>query len=210
MPAITCPYCGTSYTAFQSNCERCGASLPPPVMPALAADGASGFDLLVPPPAPRQISDRYARKLLLQDGAALAGGILALLGGIFFFLGLILTVFNITAFVGIPFVLIGFPLLAGGAYLLKRGYDKAQTTVRVLRDGTATPGEIVSVEQNYAVQINGRNPWVIVYRFTYSGQVLQNEISTLQTPGPELQSGRPAYVLYLPDAPDKNCLFPHP
>lgn len=60
---ITCPWCGTNYTAFQSNCKNCGGLLPLPSSAAAQPD-----ELILPPPAPRPILDRYVWKLFFADG----------------------------------------------------------------------------------------------------------------------------------------------
>jgi hypothetical protein len=209
---IICPWCGTNYAAFQSNCKNCGGPLPAPrqsesVSPAPAV---SEPEVLMPPPPPRPIADSYAWRLLFADGWAITAGIFALVGGIFAFVGVILTVGIITAFVGLPFA--GFGLLFGGAgvAVLVWRWQEAQKTLTVLRAGEATRGQIVSAQQNYSVQINGRHPWSIVYQFRAAGREFSGRVTTLNDPGSHLQPGRPACVLYLPNSPDHNALYPHP
>ena len=69
---------------------------------------------------------------------------------------------------------------------------------------------MVSVEQNYNVRVNGRNPWKIAYRFSSPRGECAGEVSTLNPPGPNLQPGREVYVLYLPETPEINAIYPHP
>ena len=108
---ITCPWCGTNYAAFQSNCDRCGGPLPLPADPAASrAEGAPP----TPPPAPRQVADSYAWRLLVSDGWGVVGFIFTLLGAIFTLVGGGLTLGVITAFVGLPFLLLGLVFLLGG------------------------------------------------------------------------------------------------
>jgi hypothetical protein len=71
-------------------------------------------------------------------------------------------------------------------------------------------GQISQVEQNFQVRVNMRNPWVIWYQFHLGGQSYEGHVSTFNTPGPSLQPGQPAYVLYLPQSPERNVLYPHP
>ena len=47
---ITCPWCGTSYTTFRSNCKNCGGPLPPPA--EATATPPPIPDLPEPPPPP--------------------------------------------------------------------------------------------------------------------------------------------------------------
>jgi hypothetical protein len=89
-------------------------------------------------------------------------------------------------------------------------YQQAQNIVGALRNGEATRGRILDVQQNYHVRINGRNPWVIRYEFQAGGQAQESSVSTLNQPGERLQAGKPVYVLYLASAPQWNSIYPHP
>ena len=208
---ITCPYCGTNYLVFQANCKNCGAPLPATANPEAAMAASSGGDVPpAPPPAPRPVADSYAWRLMLADGWGIVGLVFILLGGIFAVIGAGLTLGIITAFVGIPFLVIGLGFLAGGVMLGSSRLEAARQTVRVLREGRATEGTIAGVEENLNVQVNGRNPWTITYQFLVDGQPREGRVTTLNPPGPNLQPGRPAYVLYLPDSPQASSLYPHP
>ncbi len=202
-----CPWCGTPYAEFRSNCANCGG----PMLPADAdARLSSDEDIPVPPPAPRPISQGYAWKLALQGGRGVAGMVLALVGLIFTLVGAGLTLGIITAFVGIPFFLIGLILLGTGALLLFLQFQHSQNIVAALRDGEATRGRILDAEQNYSLRINGRNPWVIRYQFEAGGQNHEGSVSTLNQPGERLQAGKPVCILYLPGAPQWSSIYPHP
>ena len=82
--------------------------------------------------------------------------------------------------------------------------------VDVLREGTAARGEIVDMQQNFSVRINGRYPWMIRYRFQANGQEVIGRLSVLDQPGTRIQAGKPVCILYLPDAPGWNTIYPHP
>ncbi len=209
---ITCPWCGTNYAAFQSNCKNCGGPLPPPAQAAAPAPEreAPAARRAPPPPPPRPISDSYVWRLLAADGGAIAGGIFALLGAIFLFVGVPLTIGIITAFVGLPFAGLGAVFLGVGGWLLVRRYESAQKTVSVLRQGEAVEGRILEVRENYNVTVNNRHPWTITYQFQMNGRGYEGKVSTLNRPDPQLQPEQAAYVLYLPDAPEVNTLYPHP
>jgi hypothetical protein len=112
--------------------------------------------------------------------------------------------------VGIPFALIGLVFLGVGGGLLASRYQYASRVVRVLREGTATVGRIVNVAENYSVQVNNRHPWAIEYQFQVNGREVTGHVSTLTPPGSSIQPGRRACVLYLPENPEINSLYPHP
>lgn len=208
---IHCPWCGTNYSAFQPNCKNCGGLIPySGVAPAIARSSLPEEPALMPPPAPRPISNSYLWRLMFVDVWGIVGLVFALLGSIFTFVGIILTVAIVTAFVGIPFALLGIPFLAVGGAALYYGYQKAQKTIQVLREGQAVQGQIVNLEQNFNVRINRRYPWVISYHFRANGREYQGRVTTLNTPGPALQPGKTACVLYLQNVPEHNALYPHP
>ncbi len=208
---ITCPWCGTNYVSFQPNCKNCGGLIPfSGETPVIGRSNFSEESVPVPPPPPRPISKNYFWRLLIVDAWGIVGLVFGLLGFIFTFLGVVLTIAIVTAFVGIPFTLFGILFLVGGGAALYHSYEKAQKTVQVLREGEAVDGQIVSLEQNFNVRINGRNPWVIVYQFRVNGQAYQGRITTLNTPGAGLQPGRNVSVLYLQNIPAHNALYPHP
>ena len=204
---VTCPWCGTSYTTFQSNCKNCGGPLP--------AQGAiwseSGEELLFPPPpAPRSISTGYLWKLMSTDGWSIAAFTFLILGVIFGVVGLGLTAGIVTAIVGIPFLLMGIAFLAGGAGLGVWRYNEKHKIVDVLRIGETVMGKIGDVQENLFVAINNRHPWNIDYYFTYNGKTHSGRVTTLNRPGISMQPGKPVYVLYMQGNPALNTIYPHP
>lgn len=204
---ITCPWCGTNYTTFQSNCDNCGGSLS---LPARISPIPSGENLPAPPPAPRNVPRNYARRILFTDGWAIVAGIFSLLGVIFGLVGAVLTVPVVTVFVGLPFVGLGVLFLAAGIPVLFWRYRNAQGTVDVLKVGEAALGEVVSVYQNYHVRVNGRYPWTIVYRFEVNGRGYEGKVTTLSRPDLKQQPGKPVYALYLRNNPEQNTIYPNP
>lgn len=204
---LKCPWCGTSYSAFRSNCSRCGGPVPPEQEARL---DHLEKEFLIPPPAPRTISENYAWRLVLTNGWAVSALVFLLMGIIFFPLGILLTIGFISAFVGIPFAGLGLLFLGVGIPLFLWRYKEAQKTVRVLREGSFIRGKIIAVSVNPSVSINGRNPWTITYSFQTDGQDYQGKVSTLTPPGQDLQAGQPACVLFLPESPEINAIYPHP
>jgi len=205
---VTCPWCGTNYQTFQSNCDRCGGPLALPAEASPASAGAA--DLPVPPPAPRPVADSYAWKLVWSDGWGVLGFVLSILGVVFTLVGLGLTVVLITAFVGVPFVVLGLLLLIPGGILLSARYQRGLRTVSVLRAGEPATGQITRVEQNMAVRVNNQHPWKIAYQFRVRDLPYEGQVTTLNTPSAALQPGQAARVLYLAQAPQYNSLYPHP
>jgi membrane protein implicated in regulation of membrane protease activity len=203
---ITCPWCGTTYTTFRSNCQNCGGPMPAPT----ENTPISETGVPMPPPAPRTIVNNYAWRLLLADAWAIAAFIFGFLGAIFAVLGVALTLGIVTAFVGIPFAILGFLFLGVGIAVGVWRYREAQKSIEVLRAGTAVEGQIVQVEENLYVQVNQRHPWVIRYTFHADGQPYDGQVSTLNMPEANLQPGQRVCVLYLPQTPELNVLYPRP
>jgi hypothetical protein len=204
---ITCPWCGTNYQQFQSNCSNCGG----PIQTVRETDRhRAADDLPVPPPAPRSIAPNYAWRLVFSDGWAVAAFVFLLLGSIFLLLSAGLTITIITAFVGIPFAGLGVLFLGAGIPLFIWRYRQARKTVTVLQTGDSTRGKITDVSMNPSVQVNGRNPWMIAYRFQFAGQEFSGQVTTLTPPGPQFQAGRATCILYLPESPQNNAIYPHP
>ena len=207
---ITCPYCGTHYLSFQPNCKNCGAPLTPPSEGTLSQEDDLNVELPNPPPAPRPISNGYAWRLLSGDGGWIVSLVFVILGGVFSVVGAGLTIAIITAFIGLPFLLMGLVFLGGGGYFFLQRYQWAQKVVGVLRDGAAGEGQVSGVQENYSVEINGRHPWTIAYAYRVSGQAYTGKVTTLIPPGPRLQAGRAVRVLYLAAEPGFSSIYPHP
>ncbi len=204
---ITCPWCGTSYQAFQPNCDRCGG----PIHETHdTIETAPGETIPVPPPPPRSISDSYAWKLMASDGWSITAMIFGLIGGIFFIVGVPLTIAVITAFVGLPFALLGLAFLAGGIGVLFWRYRETHKVIDCLRVGQPVRGEILEAEENFNVSVNNRHPWNITYEFILNNQIYDSKLSTLNANARQLQKGQAVCVLYLPDNPAVNTIFPRP
>jgi hypothetical protein len=205
---IICPWCGTTYLDFQSNCKNCGGPLQ--AIAETAAPSVSTESLPTPPPAPRPISDKYIWRLLLTDGWAIFASVFVLLGVIFGMVGAGLTIGIITAFVGIPILLLGIAFLGAGVGVIIWRYQGAQKVVNVLRDGEATHGQVVEVQEDYSVSIDGRHPWGIRYQFQAGGQNHEGKVTTLNQPGSQLQVGKAICVLYLSTDAKWSSIYPHP
>lgn len=204
---ITCPWCGTNHLEFQSNCKNCGGTLP---APAQVAAAASRRKMVMPPSPPRQIASGFAWRWLLTDGWTIASFVFVILGGSFSLTGAGLIAGIITAFVGIPLLLLGLVFLGGALGVFYWRYTESHKLLNVLRHGLATRGEITSLDQNYNVRINGRSPWNIAYKFSLDGKEYTGKVATLNNPDALLAPGNAAVILFLPDEPQYNSLYPHP
>lgn len=207
---ITCPWCGTSYQTFQPNCSNCGGVMPRESNPygIPPAQAGSPAPLIPPPPAPRTISNNYAWKLVFQQADGIVGAVFLIIGTIFGCVSIILVLAIITVPIGLIFLLVGGLMFLLGIGLFVQRYQKALKVVNVLQVGEAVPGEVIACVQNFSVRINHRYPWIISYRFQVHGQSYTGTVTTLDQPG--LVSGQPVYVLYLPDSPANNSIYPHP
>lgn len=204
---ITCPWCGTNHLEFQSNCKNCGGPLP---APGELARTDARRKVIMPPPPPREIAGSFVWRWMITDGWTIAAFVFLILGGSFSLTGVGLVAGIVTAFVGIPFLLLGLVFLGGSVGVLYWRYTLAQNILKVLRHGQATHGEITAIEQNYNVRVNGRNPWTISYKFSLDGKDYEGKVSTLNNPPTYLAPGNPTAILYLSDAPEYNGIYPHP
>jgi hypothetical protein len=205
---IICPWCGTNYIAFQSNCKNCGGLLQ--AVEECSELSALNDNLPKPPPAPRSISRKYLWRLLSTDSWSIAALIISALGVVFSLVGTVLTIGIITAFVGIPFVLLGVAFLGMGGWVFIWRYQEMQQVVNVLREGEATHGQIIEIQENFSVSINGQHPWIIRYQFQVNGQNQEGKVTTLNPPLQQLQAGKTVNILYLPTSPHWNSIYPHP
>ncbi|MBN2149148.1 MAG: phage holin family protein, partial [Anaerolineales bacterium] len=144
----TCPWCGTNYAAFQSNCNNCGGPIPPPQQDIEESSPSPEPDIILPPPPPRPISDRYKWRFMLSDGWSIAAGIFVMLGLIFSTVGGSLTFAIVTALIGVPFLLLGLAFLVGGVVVFYWRHDEAVKLVNVLKHGEAVRGQVIDLQEN--------------------------------------------------------------
>lgn len=223
---ITCPWCGTSYKAFQSSCGKCGG----PLAAEQGQDGRPPSSLATPPPAPRAFHEEYARHLVKEDPEAANGMAVAFIGGFLAVNMVLLPVvigvqkldlagaleaFGLYAVAMLLFALLLFAfalyLLIGGISIVRQRDKELQKMVDVMRVGQATVGEIVEVRENRKQSHGERHPWEIYYRYKVNGgQRMHGKMVTTNTPGARHQPGCEVNVLYLPDEPAQSVLYPHP
>jgi hypothetical protein len=175
-----------------------------------AASPTSIEETIAPPPAPRLISGKYTWRLLFTNSWGIVALVFGLLGVIFGFVGAGLTLVIVTAFVGIPFLFIGLIFLVVALGVGTWPYYRARQVVNVLRIGESTQGQIIDVQKDYSVRVNRQHPWVIRYQFQVNGQNYEGNVRTLNPVGASLQTGKTVCILYLPNAPQWNSIYPHP
>ncbi|MCJ7626238.1 MAG: hypothetical protein MUO76_22335, partial [Anaerolineaceae bacterium] len=112
--------------------------------------------------------------------------------------------------VGVPFLGLGILFLGCGIGLHIWRYQKAGRVVEILRGGDAVLGEITDVYPNLQVQVNGRHPWTVVYRYDVAGQRYDGKMTTLIRPDLRQQPGKRVYVLYSPGEHAQSTLYPYP
>jgi hypothetical protein len=175
-----------------------------------AASPTSIEEMAAPPPAPRLISGKYTWRLLFTDGWGIVALVFGLLGVVFSLVGAGLTFVIVMASVGIPFLVIGLVFLVVALAVGTWRYDHARQVVNVLRFGEFTQGQIIGAQRDHFVRVNRQHPWVIRYQFQVNGQKHEGNVRTLNPVGARLQTGKMVWVLYLPNAPQRNSLYPHP
>jgi hypothetical protein len=199
---INCPWCGTNYATFRSNCKNCGGPLP---LQAQEADVPSSTpDIPQPPPAPRDFKNSFVWRNLMSDGWSIVAAIFAFIGATFALIGIPLML----VVVGFVFVPLGLIFLGLGIPVLIWRYTKTQQTLNVLRMGEPVLGTIVDIHENVAVEVNGRHPWTITYGFVVNGDEYEGKTTTLRPVGFTHQVAQSTYVLYLPDDPAQNTIYP--
>ncbi|TLD69818.1 hypothetical protein FEM03_15965 [Phragmitibacter flavus] len=188
---ITCGWCSTHYQHWQNRCDSCGGPMPP--MPGMAI-GAP------PPPAPRSVPSGFPLRVLLTNNIA------SIIGAIIFGAG---------AFMTLMFLVAGnwgalFPGLfaLGGFLVLRFGIKQGRSTLHAFRDGIAVEGKVHQVSKDTTTTVNGEHPWKLVYHFRVADHLHQGVLISFDSTLSKRVSGQPLWVLYVPENPEKNTLYP--
>jgi hypothetical protein len=201
MDFINCPWCTQRTPDHILECRKCGGPLPPPI----GSDPGPA-----PPFPPRQLPAGYRRRKLMGNNVpALVGLIFTLVG---FPLGVMFTILGIALPGMWLFIVIGGGIggiftLVGGA-LAYFGIRQGLSTIRPFVHGQPAIGEVIEIFRDRSVSINGRNPWGIIYTFKVHGRHYEGKVLSWKH-APQTQAvGNRVYVLYMPDDPDQNVIYP--
>jgi hypothetical protein len=194
-----CPWCGTVYQEYRPNCMNCGGALP-------HRDLRSAGD--PPPPPPRQLPAEFVRRARSASRFELIFG--SIFGGIGVLLGLVFIPIGIASAIPV-FLILGpiFLLVFGGIGFgaLYWGRRRSSRLITVLAEGLAAPGTIEDIDVDVSVQVNGRSPWKVQYAFEVNG-VRFAGAQQMWNRDPELAPGTRVHVVYMPQAPGINSVYP--
>ena len=188
---ITCGWCHTNYTQWQTNCANCGGPMPP--LPGMEIGPE-------PPDPPRMLPKGFEFRLKWSRNAAVLAGL-----GMMFITGLMFTAM-IKAKIWFSVVPALFFLM--GFFLFRYGRKTAVSTARAFRRGIAAEGRVASVSLDTTQSINGRNPWRLVYHFTAGEQQREGVLTSFDSTLGGRSAGQPLWVLYLADDPDQCTIYP--
>lgn len=201
MEFINCPWCSQRVPDTDLDCRQCGGPLPPPI----------GDDPGPSPPLPpRKLPAGYKRRMLFTNEVFPLVGLIFLLIG--FPLGLIFIILGIVL-PGMWVFIVGggsvggiFTLLGGA--MLFAGIQSGLRKIRPFEHGQATVGEVVELFRDRSIQVNGRNPWRIIYTFKVHGAPYEGKVLSWQHAPQSQAVGNKIFVLYMPDDPDQNVVYP--
>jgi hypothetical protein len=153
-----------------------------------------------PPPTPRVLPKGFALR------TRLTGNVATWVGLIFFTFGSLMAV---AIFFASPWATL-FPLFfaLGGFGMLRLGLTQANNTLRAFRFGTAVAGQVHSVGLDSSNRINDQYARKLTYHFQIENQLHEGTLSSFDSTLSTRRSGQPLWVLYLPEDPTKNTLYP--
>jgi len=197
---VICPWCGQRNPANALECRQCGGPLP-------AAKGQDPGS--PPPPPPRALPKGYKAKVFWKESPELYIAVGFIIFGALF--GCSFTAAGAAAgglvFAGIGILFGGLFLVIGGAVLYS-GIRHGASKIRPYERGASVLGEITEIYRDTSIEVNGRNPWAVQYQFEANGAAIEGKTRTWKY-APKLKGiGDKVYVLYLPEDPEQNVLYP--
>jgi|WetSurMetagenome_2_1015567.scaffolds.fasta_scaffold321772_1 hypothetical protein len=212
---IHCPWCGSTHKEYTPTCSRCGGWMPAPQeAPEADAGHREKTPPLAPPPAPRQFAPDYFRRFLLTDQWVLVSGLFLFFAVVFTPLGLLMSLSKLIRSTGLIFLLIGGSGLVLGALLAAYRYNEDKIYLRLLTSGDAVVGKVTEISENFLVSKGTRShsvhPFNIRYTFQVNGQEYRGRVEAFRPFRKALREGSATYVLYLPNSPWRNTLYPIP
>lgn len=168
-------------------------------------------DLSRPPNPPREVSRRYVISQFTTNVWFIVGMVFAFIGCTFTGVGIpfLFTTSNELGIGGIIFSLVGLGFLIPGVIILFRRIRQARRLLFVIREGRDRLGDVVSAGYNTSVTINNRHPYRIKYTFRPLGGEVEGTYQTMDHRAGEVAAGSQVYILYDPDEPEYNTLYPH-
>jgi len=102
----------------------------------------------------------------------------------------------------------GLFFAALGAGIVWFGWREAKSELRALVWGDTAKGELLSVQQNTSIQVNGRYPWRIEFSFEVRGEKQVGSVDCWDDSDGLRQPGEPVWVVYDPEKPNLSALWP--
>ncbi len=194
-----CGWCGTVNLGPRTNCVSCAGPLP---MPPGQDPGPP------PPPAPRHMPGSYRLKKLVWGNLGVMLGVLFTGIGVVFSFSFCLASFLLPPMClgSLGGVLFMIPGLAVGVPSLRA----AQRALAAYANGVHADGQIVRVSEDTSTAVNGRHPWRVDYVFEAGGATVGGSVSCFDPVHATRRPGQPVHVVYLPDRPSVNAIWPPP
>ena len=188
---ITCGWCNTHYSTWQNHCDYCGGPMPSLSVRELGEE---------PPPAPRKLPKGFAFRTRVTNNIAVIGGSAFLLIGSMIFSGLL----KAKSFAAL------FPLffMIGGFFMFRLGWRQASAVLRAFRRGIAVRGEVYECRIDTTQSMNGDHPWKLTWHFTVEGRQYEGTLTSFDSTLGSRGGGQPLWVLYVPQDPAENTLYP--
>ncbi len=153
-----------------------------------------------PPPAPRELPKRFARRTLLTGNIAVLVGLgFCIVGAIFIIPMLIVKTWAVL-----------FPLFffIGGASMVNLGWKSGKQTLHAFRDGIAVRGSVHSITRDHTTTVNGQHPWKLTYHFPVDDRTQAGTLTSFSSTLSTFRFGQPLWILYLPEDHEASTLYP--
>lgn len=125
---------------------------------------------------------------------------------------------NVPSLIGFIFTVIGIPLLLVfgfglifliiGHFLRKAGKKSGLKKLRALEQGIACEGSVLDIGIDTTVRINGRNPYVIRYEFSFKGVQHTGAATTWEESAMLRRAGDSLWVVYSAGEEEASSLWP--
>jgi hypothetical protein len=159
---------------------------------------------------PRQLPKEFVRRIRrAHQFQFLFGTIFAVVGtalGVAFLPVGIMTGMVVFLILGTVFLLV----FGGIGYgVLLSGVRSSRIKLKALTDGLTASGTVDEIFLDSSIKVNNRSPWKVNYSFTVNGQRYTSG-QHMWHADDSLEAGFPIYVVYLPEDPGQNSIYPPP